>query len=243
MLQISIHSKFFIDKGIKKDILSEIKLDLKRGHFYSILGSSGIGKTTLLKIIAGIDTDFDGTVKLNSPNSEPIRTSMIFQEHRLLPWQTVEDNLKFVLPKAMSNEEKNRKIERILSHVGLHKSRHSWVKSLSGGMAQRVSIARALIVEPNLLLLDEPFSSLDQFTKRDMMKRLKKIIDLQKLTCIMVTHDFDESIYLSDTIGILAGIPAHLDTTRTISIDNRDNWASTDFNYYRAWLEEIFFKR
>ena len=114
MLQISIHSKFFIDKGIKKDILSEIKLDLKRGHFYSILGSSGIGKTTLLKIIAGIDTDFDGTVKLNSPNSEPIRTSMIFQEHRLLPWKTVEDNLKFVLPKAMSNEEKNRKMDKSL---------------------------------------------------------------------------------------------------------------------------------
>ena len=241
MLEVIIHKKAFENKGVVKTVLRNVKLKLNTGEFYSLLGESGIGKTSLLKIIARLDSDFDGSLTFTDKKGQQITSSMVFQEHRLLPWKTVEDNLFFVLPNSLSKEEKIVKVDAILDLVGLRKAHKSWIKSLSGGMLQRVSIARALIVEPELLLLDEPFSSLDQFTKRDLMKRLQEIVKLQKLTCVMVTHDFNEAIYLSDKIGVLQGDTAHLKETKNIIIENRENWASLEFNKYRAWLEKVFF--
>ena len=241
MFKVAIGKKKFKDGDKLINVLANVNFHLEEGDYLSVLGKSGVGKTSLLHIISGLDTEFDGEISFRDVDfGKKIRVSMIFQEPRLLPWKTVENNLRFALPRNLPRTDKEEKISEVLKLVGLTDVKSSWIKSLSGGMAQRVSIARALIVDPQVLLLDEPFSNLDHFTKRDLMRELKNIVISKGLTCVMVTHDFNEAIYLSNRICILGNRPATIKEEKKVNLINRNDWASVEFNDYRKWLENAF---
>ena len=180
------------------EVLSGVSFEVKRGESVTVFGPSGCGKTTLLRIIAGLEKDFLGVVERGFE-----RLGFVFQEDRLIPWLTVSDNLKFVA-------EKEDKIKNVLKMVGLEGFEKSLPSQLSGGMRRRVNLARALIVNPELLLLDEPFSSLDFHIKLKLMEDIARIKDRFNVTMIMVTHDPKEAISLSEKVIVLSKRPSRI---------------------------------
>jgi sulfonate transport system ATP-binding protein len=186
-----------------------INLTVKKGEIIGILGTSGCGKSTLLRVLSGLDDGYTGTVKIdgNIVRSVHEKIGIIFQEPRLLPWLNVIDNVAFGLK---SHDQKKEKAKEYISSVGLAGFENHYPKDLSGGMAQRVAIARALITAPEILLLDEPFSALDAFTKMQLQDLLLSIWEKYQSTMLLVTHDVDEALYLCDRIIILRGQPGEI---------------------------------
>ncbi|OOC43505.1 ABC transporter ATP-binding protein [Thermosipho sp. 1074] len=178
-------------------VLENIEFKIKRGEKITFLGPSGCGKTTLLRIIAGLEK-YSGKVKKSFK-----KIGYIFQEPRLIPWKTVYENLKFV-------GKDDRKIKEVLISLDLFQFKDYYPAKLSGGMNQRINLARALIVEPEILLLDEPFSSLDIHIKWKLINDINAQIKNRKITTILVTHDIKEAISLSDRILILSNRPAKI---------------------------------
>ena len=184
--------------------LQKTNLLINNHEIISLVGQSGCGKSTLLRIIGGLEKASTGFIKLNNkiikkPSSN---IGMVFQDPRLMPWLNVYDNIKL----SILNENKKQqkvKISKTLQKVGLENCEQLWPRELSGGMAQRVAIARALVREPKLLLLDEPFSALDSFTKTNLHQHVKELWASLKLTIIMVTHDINEATSMSDRILII----------------------------------------
>ena len=204
MLEISNISKIF--KNNDKDVtaLQKTNLLINNHEIISLVGQSGCGKSTLLRIIGGLEKASTGFIKLNNkiikkPSSN---IGMVFQDPRLMPWLNVYDNIKL----SILNENKKQqkvKISKTLQKVGLENCEKLWPRELSGGMAQRVAIARTLVREPKVLLLDEPFSALDSFTKTNLHQHVKELWASLKLTIIMVTHDINEATSMSDRILII----------------------------------------
>lgn len=194
-----------------------INLETKQGEIVGVLGTSGCGKSTLLRVLAGLDSDYTGTVKISGDIIKSVheKVGVIFQESRLMPWLTVLENISFGLK---NDSKKNEKAQEYVKLVGLQGFENHYPKDISGGMAQRVSIARALITAPEVLLLDEPFSALDAFTKMQLQDLLLTIWEKYKSTMIVVTHDIDEALYLCDRIVILKGQPGEV--YQTIQIDD-----------------------
>ena len=204
MLEISNISKIF--KNNKKDLaaLQKTNLLINDHEIISLVGQSGCGKSTLLRIIGGLEKASTGFIKLNNkiikkPSSN---IGMVFQDPRLMPWLNVYDNIKLSILNENKKEQKV-KISKTLQKVGLENCEQLWPRELSGGMAQRVAIARALVREPKVLLLDEPFSALDSFTKTNLHQHVKELWVSLKLTIIMVTHDINEATSMSDRILII----------------------------------------
>jgi sulfonate transport system ATP-binding protein len=181
-----------------------IHFTVNNGEIIGILGTSGCGKSTLLRVISGLDPKYEGKV---SSKEEDSHIGMMFQEPRLLPWLSVKDNISFGLKKE---ERKSNKYQTYVDLVGLTGFEEHYPKDLSGGMAQRTAIARALITEPEVLLLDEPFSALDAFTKMQLQDLLLSIWQKKQTTMLLVTHDIDEALYLCDRILILKGQPGEV---------------------------------
>jgi sulfonate transport system ATP-binding protein len=207
-LQVQSVSKTFGSNGTSLAVLRDIDLTISNGEFVCVVGGSGCGKTTLLRIIAGLERDFSGRVLLgDAPVVGPgLDRGLVFQEHRLLPWLTVEQNIAFGiagLPPAAKAEH----IRHYVELVGLKGFERNYPHQLSGGMAQRVAIARALAGHPRLLLLDEPFGALDALTRIRMQQELLRIWSVERTTMILVTHDIDEAIYLADRIVIMSPRP------------------------------------
>ena len=204
MLEISNISKIF--KNNERDVaaLQKTNLLINDHEIISLVGQSGCGKSTLLRIIGGLEKASTGFIKLNNkiikkPSSN---IGMVFQDPRLMPWLNVYDNIKL----SILNENKKQqkvKISKTLQKVGLENCEKLWPRELSGGMAQRVAIARALVREPKVLLLDEPFSALDSFTKTNLHQHVKELWASLKLTIIMVTHDINEATSMSDRVLII----------------------------------------
>ena len=204
MLEISNISKIF--KNNKKDLaaLQKTNLLINDHEIISLVGQSGCGKSTLLRIIGGLEKASTGFIKLNNkiikkPNSN---IGMVFQDPRLMPWLNVYDNIKLSILNENKKEQKV-KISKTLQKVGLENCEQLWPRELSGGMAQRVAIARTLVREPKVLLLDEPFSALDSFTKTNLHQHVKELWVSLKLTIIMVTHDINEATSMSDRVLII----------------------------------------
>jgi len=204
MLEISNISKIF--KNNKKDLaaLQKTNLLINNHEIISLVGQSGCGKSTLLRIIGGLEKASTGFIKLNNkiikkPSSN---ISMVFQDPRLMPWLNVYNNIKLSILNENKKEQKI-KISKTLQKVGLENCEQLWPRELSGGMAQRVAIARALVREPKVLLLDEPFSALDSFTKTNLHQHVKELWVSLKLTIIMVTHDINEATSMSDRVLII----------------------------------------
>lgn len=207
-LKIQGVTKSFGSNGGRLLALEGVNLHITPGEFTCVVGGSGCGKTTLLRIIAGLDRAYSGSVVLgeNRIAGPGLDRGIVFQEHRLLPWLTVEKNVGFGISDLPSGDRSAR-IAQYLELVGLRGFEQSYPHQLSGGMAQRVAIARALVSHPQLLLLDEPFGALDALTRIRMQQELLRIWQAQQTTMIFVTHDIDEAIYLADRIVIMSPRP------------------------------------
>ena len=187
-------------------MLDNISIDFPKDKTTCILGPSGCGKSTLLNIIAGIlDPDSGDVVGFKDES-----ISFVFQEDRLIPWKNVRDNLSFVLEGKMDKRDIERAIDDYLKSVNLQDYKYYYPSNLSGGMKQRISILRAFIYPSSILLMDEPFKSLDINNKHTVMEFFKKLKVMEKRTCILVTHDVDEAIELSDRIIILSDKPSNV---------------------------------
>lgn len=186
----------------KRTIFADFSLELKEGQITCIMGSSGIGKTTLLRLAAGLEQPDSGTINRRSDT----RIGYVFQEPRLLPWKTVIENVRWVLDDRRS-ETINEDILVWLKEAGIAHALTSYPDELSGGMKQRVSLIRAFITTPGLLLMDEPFQSLDAATRQDMQKLLLRLWYKKKPTVLLVTHDLDEALALGSRIVVLKGSP------------------------------------
>ncbi|KZE68839.1 nitrate/sulfonate/bicarbonate ABC transporter ATP-binding protein [Fictibacillus phosphorivorans] len=182
-----------------------INFSVDKGEIIGILGTSGCGKSTLLRVLSGLDPYYEGNISSSDEANNGV--GMMFQEPRLLPWLSVRKNISFGLKKE---ERTSTKYQTYLDLVGLTGFENHYPKDLSGGMAQRTAIARALITEPEVLLLDEPFSALDAFTKMQLQDLLLSIWQKKKTTMLLVTHDIDEALYLCDRILILKGQPGEV---------------------------------
>lgn len=194
------------------EILNDISLDIQPGEFVSIVGSSGCGKSTLLKLLIGLEQTTSGEITVGKRKVEKpsVDVGMVFQEARLYPWLTIEKNLQFGIPRNVPKSEYGKIIQEHIELVGLAGFEKAYPAQLSGGMKQRASIARALIGNPKVLLLDEPFGALDAFTRINMQNEVLKIWEKDKRTMLLVTHDIDEAIFLSDRIVILSERPGRI---------------------------------
>jgi sulfonate transport system ATP-binding protein len=184
-------------------VLDRLGLRIGRGEIVSLVGPTGCGKSTLLRILAGLDREFDGDIVLDgTPQYGPSpRIGVIFQEPRLLPWLSVADNIAF---SAGPRRGDDPRVDALLSQVGLAGSRALLPKQLSGGMAQRVAIARGLFSQPDLLLLDEPFSAVDAITRMRLQDLLLSLVQSSGTAALIVTHDLDEALYLSDRVVLMS---------------------------------------
>jgi ABC-type nitrate/sulfonate/bicarbonate transport system ATPase subunit len=182
-------------------VLGDVSLTIASGEVAALIGPSGCGKTTLLRIIVGLDDDFDGTVRLPAHG----RLGVVFQEPRLLPWRTVEENVRLAAPMAS-----DAALDTLFGALGLTAHRSHYPGELSVGLARRVALARAFAVEPELLVLDEPFVSLDAELATRLRGELAELVARRPITTLLVSHDVDEVIGLADRVFLLSGSPARV---------------------------------
>jgi NitT/TauT family transport system ATP-binding protein/sulfonate transport system ATP-binding protein len=217
-------SKWFPSAEGRLHVLQDIGLTVEQHEIVAILGASGCGKSTLLNIISGIVKPDQGRVCLNGVPSEAFESwhevSYVFQEDRLLPWRTAAANVEFALEAgSMRRAERKRRAREALDLVGLSGFEESFPFQLSGGMRSRVALARSLVLEPCILLMDEPFSRLDAQTRSLMHAELLRIHALKKMTIIFVTHDVEESVVLADRVVVMAPRPGRVREVVAIELE------------------------
>ncbi len=201
-LEVSIRSKAYLGAaGQSRGALQDVAFAVENGRVGAIVGPSGCGKTTLLRIVAGLDRNFEGVVAL--PQSG--RLAVVFQEPRLLPWRSVEDNVRLAASEIGASE-----LTRLFAALGLADHRQHYPGELSLGLARRVALARALATQPDLLLLDEPFASLDAATAAGLVDQLGDLVETRLVTTLLVTHDINAAIRLADVIFVLSAAPGRL---------------------------------
>jgi NitT/TauT family transport system ATP-binding protein len=203
-------SKSFTHEGQEQVILQDINFNVDKGEFLCIVGPSGCGKTTLLRMIAGLDFPTTGRIleeetEISGPS---IERGYVFQQYSLFPWLNVLENVTFGLElRGLEENERNQKAREYLKMVGLSQAENSYPKELSGGMKQRVAIARSLVNDPHVLLMDEPFSALDVQTRHKLQEELVRIWREEQKTIIFVTHNVDEAVFLADRVVVLSRNP------------------------------------
>src|SRR6478609_8113442 len=232
------------DPLTRREALSDISLSLASGELVSLIGPSGCGKSTLLRLIAGLDTPdtgelWVGSEQISGPSAE---RGLVFQDPNLFPWLTVRRNIEAGLVARGVLREKRTEVDEFMRLVGLEAFANAYPHHLSGGMAQRVALARALINHPKVLLLDEPLGALDAFTRMRMQDEVLRLWENRRTTMLLVTHDIDEAIYMSDRILIMTQAPGRID--REIGIDlarPRDRTSDSFLRFRSEILEHLHF--
>jgi sulfonate transport system ATP-binding protein len=210
--------------------LAGITLEVQPSEIVALVGGSGCGKTTLLRLVAGLDRPSVGAIRLDS---EPIiaphpGVGIVFQEPRLLPWLTVTENVGFGLA-HLPTAERNARIHHALGKVGLAAHAGRWPKELSGGQQQRVAIARAFVAQPRLLLLDEPFSALDAFTRASLHEHLLALWEESRPMVVLVTHDVHEAVTLADRVLVMRPNPGRIEDELSLALDRPRDKTSPQF--------------
>ncbi|ADI74840.1 ABC transporter related protein [Methanohalobium evestigatum Z-7303] len=236
-------SQYFINReGYKTQALKDLNLEIKDKEFVCIIGPSGCGKTTLLRIIAGLENPSNGEVTLDGEKiiePDPKR-GMVFQEYSLFPWRTVIRNITFGPEMQGMDKNKSQEIaEEYLKLVGLEQFKNSYPYELSGGMRQRVAIARALANDPEVLLMDEPFGSLDAQTRNVLQSELLDIWEKKQITIAFVTHSVDEAVFLADKIVMLTSRPGKIKDIIDVNLPRPRNRTSPDTNQFRDRVLKI----
>ena len=242
-LSIQNVNKSFTVDGQKVDVLKDINLEVQEGEFIAIVGHSGCGKSTLLKIIAGLEKNDTGLVTVDGKevNGPGMDRGMIFQEHRLFPWMSIEKNVQLGL-KGLSKEEKTNLSNQYLELVKLSEFKKAYPSQLSGGMSQRAAIARSLVSQPEVLLLDEPFGALDALTKIELQEELLKIRERFHNTMLMVTHDIEEAVYLADRIVVMSARPGRIKDVIKVELGTYRDRGGSDFAHYKKKIFDYFFE-
>lgn len=242
-LSIQNVNKSFTVDGQKVDVLKDINLEIQEGEFIAIVGHSGCGKSTLLKIIAGLEKNDTGLVNVdgNEVKGPGMDRGMIFQEHRLFPWMSIEKNVQLGL-KGLSKEEKTKLSDQYLELVKLSEFKKAYPSQLSGGMSQRAAIARSLVSQPEILLLDEPFGALDALTKIELQEELLKIRERFHNTMIMVTHDIEEAVFLADRIVVMSARPGRIKDVIKVELGKYRDRGGSDFARYKKKIFDYFFE-
>ena len=195
--------------------LRDISLTVNRGEFVVLVGPSGCGKTTFINAVSGLVEPWEGTIEVNGkPVTGPgPDRAMVFQDYALMPWRTVESNVRMPFEfqdLGLSKAEMDERVDRFLELVGLRSFRRSYPYELSGGMKQRVGIARALVTEPDILLADEPFAAIDAMTREAMQSELERIVSKTGQTVVFITHSIDEAITLADRVVVISFRPGRI---------------------------------
>lgn len=233
-----------IVKRFPKDVvpvLEDVSISVVEGELVSVIGPSGCGKSTVLNIVAGLIAPTAGTVSFGEPT---MKVSYVFQRPRLLPWRNVERNVAFSLEQSnISRERRSAAIKQAIQRVNLEGHEHKFPHQLSGGMQQRVAIARGLAIEPRLLLLDEPFGSLDALTRSYMQEELLGIVRGSGTTAILVTHDIDEALLLADRILVMSSRPGQIKHELQVPFGSQraldDLLQNPDYGRIKATLREL----
>jgi NitT/TauT family transport system ATP-binding protein len=243
-LELKGLSKTFPAKGDgdEVEVLSGFNLKLEHGRFLSLVGPSGCGKTTLLRIIAGLEPASQGEVLLDG---EPVRAAspqmgLVFQQYALFPWRTTLQNIEVGLQfKGVEPSQRRIKAMEYVEAFGLAGFEHRYPKDLSGGMQQRVAIARTLIMQPKLVLMDEPFGSLDSQTRNNMQEFLLDIWEKRRDTIIFVTHNVDEAVFLSEEVLVLSRRPAKTLASFSVKAPRPRDRTSAECNQLRKVVLEV----
>jgi sulfonate transport system ATP-binding protein len=247
-LEIFGLSKTFAIESGAVQALSEINLSVKPREFLSIVGASGCGKSTLLRMIAGLESCEEGVIRIGGENvrSPGYDRGMIFQESRLFPWLTVADNVAFGISeenrKKLSKKERDDLVADYLKLVALDGFASAYPYQLSGGMQQRVSIVRALIENPQILLLDEPFGALDALTRIHMQREVLRIWEHRRMTMMLVTHDIDEAIYLGDRVIVMSSRPGTIKREVRVDLPRPRSRSGYEFVRIRKSIMREFFE-
>lgn len=217
--------------------LSNFALSIRAGEIVGIVGGSGCGKSTLLRLIAGLDRPSEGAVRLGGRDIDAPRpeVGMVFQEPRLMPWLSIDDNVAFGI-RHLPRKEQRRRVEETLARVGLARFAGHWPRELSGGMAQRAALARALVGRPQVLLLDEPFSALDALTRYDLQEHVLELWAYDRPTLVLVTHDIEEALVLSDRIVVMRGHPGRIHVTVAPGLPRPRQRADPRFQQWKTRL-------
>jgi NitT/TauT family transport system ATP-binding protein len=239
ILEIKNVNKTFALNGQPIEALRNANLTVRKGEFICLIGASGCGKSTLLRMVAGFETPTSGEVLMWSmpvAGPDPSR-GMVFQDYGLFPWLTVRDNIGFG-PKSrgLATKEVKETAEKFIELVGLQRFADAYPHQLSGGMKQRVAIARVLANDAEVVLMDEPFGALDAMTRERLQDELVDIWSRTKLTILFVTHAIEEAIFLADRVVVMSAGPGRIDNEYTIDLQRRREIASPEFNQWRGLL-------
>lgn len=234
MLEISVSKSF---NGFK--VIDKVEFKVASGEFVCVVGESGCGKTTLLRIIAGLES-FEGEITYNGREINRKSIGFVFQDDRLLPWKTTIENVLFGIGiRKKIGEEDVELARRVLRDVGLRGFENHYPKELSGGMRQRVGLARAIAIQPEILLMDEPFSSLDEITREKMQEELVELWEKEKKTVIFVTHSIEEAVFLATRVVVLTPRPSRVAGEIVIDLARPRDRTSANFNRYKKEVLEL----
>jgi ABC-type nitrate/sulfonate/bicarbonate transport system ATPase subunit len=236
-----VRKTFPQNEGPDITVLDDVELRFEPGEFVSLIGPSGCGKSTLLRLVAGLAQADSGTLTLDGEIiREPgFERGLVFQDPTLFPWMTIYENIAYGLRSRGVYKEEKQGIPELFRLVGLEGFEKSHPHHLSGGMAQRASLARALVNRPKVLLLDEPLGALDAFTRMNMQDEILKIWERQKMTTVMVTHDVDEALYMANKVVVMSARPAKIERVLDVKMGRPRRRDSPDFLELRATILRI----
>ncbi|MBG6287192.1 ABC transporter ATP-binding protein [Pseudomonas nitroreducens] len=236
-------AKSFPVDGRELQAIECFDLEVADGEFIAIVGASGCGKSTLLRLLVGLDREFQGEIRIDGKPIDGIggERGIVFQEHRLFPWLTVEQNVALgLVNEPLSETGKAARVADYLQLVGLTAFARAYPHQLSGGMAQRVAIARGLVASPRILLLDEPFGALDALTRQQLQEELQRIRQRERITTVLVTHDVEEALFLADRVVVMAPRPGRIKRIVEVPLEHPRERGGYDFLRQReALLHEL----